>query len=153
MKTWEHSFDAMEKNGKLDDQAIFWSVLRHSNDPGVFFSRNCSDLSPNDFSINEKLTICPLNLCKFNSGNHCHQYSPLCLIGIKSISITMKGCFVVFLKAHMLILSSILSVAMKSCTHYMQIICLVTRIRRKLLRSMVFGLPLSLQRYSFLHKR
>ena len=70
IKTWEHSFDAMEKNGKLDDQAIFWSVLRRSTDPAVNYFRNCSDLSPNDFSINEKLTICPLNLCKFNSGSY-----------------------------------------------------------------------------------
>lgn len=27
---WENSFEAMEKDGRLDDQAIFWRVLRHS---------------------------------------------------------------------------------------------------------------------------
>ena len=87
IKTWEHSFDAMEKNGKLDDQAIFWTVLRQATDPTVHFFRNCSDLSPNDFSINNKLTICPLNLCMFNSGGHDN-----CPISIKIFDSCLYKC-------------------------------------------------------------
>jgi len=43
---WENSFYAMEKNGKLDDQAIFWNVLRHSVNPKVKDFENCSDVEP-----------------------------------------------------------------------------------------------------------
>ena len=43
---WDNSFEAMEENSRLDDQAIFWNVLRRSTDPIVKDFYLCSDTDP-----------------------------------------------------------------------------------------------------------
>lgn len=54
----------------LDDQSIFWTMLRQRKDPPVLFSGKCRDLEPPvEGSKNEStLRTCVLDPCLFSSG-------------------------------------------------------------------------------------
>jgi hypothetical protein len=77
IRLWEEAYEASMRNLHLDDQAIFWTVIRQSIDPEILPLGMCGrdeyDLTV--FSINQ-LTTCYLDTCMFSSGMLSRQYIP-----------------------------------------------------------------------------
>jgi hypothetical protein len=59
----------MDKKKELDDQSIFWNLMRNRKEPPVLFAGKCHDLDSKVDSFDEKtLRTCVLNPCEFSSG-------------------------------------------------------------------------------------
>eukprot|EP00607_Mallomonas_marina_P003391 CAMPEP_0182432378 /NCGR_PEP_ID=MMETSP1167-20130531/55903_1 /TAXON_ID=2988 /ORGANISM="Mallomonas Sp, Strain CCMP3275" /LENGTH=215 /DNA_ID=CAMNT_0024619811 /DNA_START=172 /DNA_END=819 /DNA_ORIENTATION=- len=73
IKLWHHALGNISKYPALDDQSIFWIVLRGSMNPPVLPLLSCQDslsLSPthNSSLIGSYLVSCPLDGCVFSAG-------------------------------------------------------------------------------------
>jgi hypothetical protein len=74
MKLWADSIAAAPKFPRLDDQAVFWRVIRQSKDPAINPIQRCHDFTTN----NPKpfLVTCMLDSCVFSSGMISNMYVP-----------------------------------------------------------------------------
>lgn len=78
-KLWQAAYEAAPRFKHLDDQAVFWNVIRHSSDPSVIPLGHCrhynastnpkynASLEPSPSKIPEIVT-CFLDTCAFSSG-------------------------------------------------------------------------------------
>eukprot|EP01035_Chromulina_nebulosa_P018740 gene18740-24505_t len=77
IKLWESAIKASNNYPKLDDQAIFWNVIRHTIDPIIIPLGKCNKLSSSDhMSYSNKLTTCHLDPCVFSAGMISKVYVP-----------------------------------------------------------------------------
>jgi hypothetical protein len=86
VKLWQAAYEAAPKHPRLDDQAVFWKVIRASVSPPILPIGECRHFNrPGDLrlkpaagtSVDEKyLVTCDLNTCKFSSGMLSRQYVP-----------------------------------------------------------------------------
>ncbi len=86
LKLWQDAFDAALKQTKLDDQAIFWNVLRTSSDPVVLQLGRCrnyegkASIEPGVTNLYREgydhLVTCYLDECLFSSGMLSRQWVP-----------------------------------------------------------------------------
>eukprot|EP00981_Chlorochromonas_danica_P008689 scaffold2270_cov242-Ochromonas_danica.AAC.3 len=84
IKLWADAFKAAPKYPRLDDQAIFWKVLRSSQDPPILPLEKCRhfDRVEDQMASYQKttgrryLTTCYLDTCIFSSGMLSRKYIP-----------------------------------------------------------------------------
>jgi hypothetical protein len=84
LKLWEDAFAAAPKSPKLDDQAVFWNVIRRSTDPPAKTIGKCRhfNTSQDDAALidpksqSRYLISCILDVCVFNSGALSRFYLP-----------------------------------------------------------------------------
>jgi len=86
LKLWQDAFDAALKQTKLDDQAIFWHVLRTSSDPALLQLGRCRNYEGKDsvepgvtnlYRVGaDHLVTCYLDECLFSSGMLSRQWVP-----------------------------------------------------------------------------
>lgn len=84
IKLWADAFAAAPKFPRLDDQAIFWRVIRESDDPPVLPIGRCRHYnSANDlasmyqYRTHKRFLIsCMLDTCAFSSGMISRVYEP-----------------------------------------------------------------------------
>lgn len=65
---WKDAYKAVPKYAGLDDQAVFWRVIRQSVDPQIEPIGDCKDFSRNEDSEHTPLVTCVLDPCIFSSG-------------------------------------------------------------------------------------
>eukprot|EP01034_Spumella_vulgaris_P021696 gene21696-27746_t len=77
IKLWADAFAAAPKYPKLDDQAIFWKVIRTSKDPSVLPLSHCRSFdAPADLKTDNQIVSCVLDTCMFSSGMISKVYVP-----------------------------------------------------------------------------
>ena len=70
VKLWYDAFSAVPNYEGLDDQAVFWKVIRSSHDPPVIALGSCRNFVRDGSAKmkNASLTTCFLDPCVFSSG-------------------------------------------------------------------------------------
>lgn len=88
VKLWQAAYEAAPNHPRLDDQAVFWKVIRSSVSPPILPIGHCRHFNtPDDLrqkpmpgtSIDETdryLVTCDLDTCKFSSGMLSRKYVP-----------------------------------------------------------------------------
>lgn len=84
IKLWEHAYEVALKTPKLDDQAVFWHVIRRSSDPVIEPIGKCRHHNITSSNINSSseidaavpLVTCFLDTCVFSSGMLSKIYIP-----------------------------------------------------------------------------
>ena len=68
IKLWEDAYKAVPKFAGLDDQAVFWRVIRQSVDPQIEPIGDCRHFSHHNEINAIPLVTCVLDPCVFSSG-------------------------------------------------------------------------------------
>lgn len=86
IQLWQHAYEAAPRHPRLDDQAVFWKVIRSSTSPPILPIGSCRDFNkPNDLKvqpmpgsslIDKYLVTCDLDTCQFSSGMLSKKYEP-----------------------------------------------------------------------------
>lgn len=76
IKLWADAFAAAPKYPRLDDQAIFWKIIRKSQDPPIKHLGYCNEINKDLIIDKNYLTSCMLSTCAFSSGMISDRYIP-----------------------------------------------------------------------------
>jgi len=76
IKLWQDAYEAAPKHPRLDDQAIFWNVIRKSVDPPILPLGTCKHYNNPNELIRKELTTCFLDTCVFSSGMLSNKWVP-----------------------------------------------------------------------------
>jgi Nucleotide-diphospho-sugar transferase len=91
IKLWADAYAAVPKFRGLDDQAVFWNVIRHTEDPPIYPLGKCRNLEDTEkvtvsygkrkmkqkeVPVKDALTTCVLDACVFSSGMISRYYVP-----------------------------------------------------------------------------
>lgn len=82
IKLWELAYEAALKSPKLDDQAVFWNVIRRLSDPVIMpldkcqHLNNISNVTKSTTKMQTPLITCVLDSCIFSSGMLSRIYVP-----------------------------------------------------------------------------
>lgn len=68
IKLWHDAYKAAPKYPRLDDQTIFWNIIRKSVDPPILPLGTCKHYNNLHGSPRKELTTCFLDSCIFSSG-------------------------------------------------------------------------------------
>lgn len=80
IKLWQAAYEASNVQSALDDQAIFWSVIRRTTDPPIKPIGKCQHYYSNAMKVKDEnsttLVTCVLDNCVFSSGMLSRQWVP-----------------------------------------------------------------------------